>query len=158
MLIRRDTSIRVQDGETDWKRAHCKGIWLSLVLIFLGSALSVNGMSNHHVISVSPVSIDFGNQPIALQPSQNFQLSVNFTPTAQINYSATVAISSYVPVDSVVAVAGAGGAPNISVSPTTAIVQAGKSHQFTWVEIRAQAQSRATVSIPLPAMSCPIHR
>src|SRR2546427_6137839 len=65
-----------------------------------------------------------------LQPSQSLQIQVSFSPPDQANYSANLMVYSNASIDPVVPITGAGIASTVSISPTTAIVQAGNSQQF----------------------------
>ena len=66
-----------------------------------------------------------------LQPSQSLQIQVSFSPPDQANYSAVLTVYSNISIDPVVPITGAGIASTVSISPTTAIVQAGNSQQFS---------------------------
>src|SRR2546430_2041701 len=66
-----------------------------------------------------------------LQPSQSLQIQVSFSPPDQANYSANLMVYSNASIDPVVPITGAGIASTVSISPTTAIVQAGNSQQFS---------------------------
>src|SRR5437870_10875573 len=66
-----------------------------------------------------------------LQPSQSLQIQVSFSPPDQANYSANLTIYSNVSIDPVVPITGVGIASTVSISPTTSIVQAGNSQQFS---------------------------
>src|SRR2546422_508024 len=66
-----------------------------------------------------------------LQPSQSLQIQVSFSPPDQANYSANLMVYSNVSIDPVVPITGVGIASTVSISPTTAIVQAGNSQQFS---------------------------
>ena len=65
-----------------------------------------------------------------LQPSQSLQIQVSFSPPDQANYSANLTVYSNISIDPVVPITGVGIASTVSISPTTAIVQAGNSQQF----------------------------
>src|SRR5438874_570703 len=66
-----------------------------------------------------------------LQPSQSLQIQVSFSPPDQANYSANLTVYSNISIDPVVPITGVGIASTVSISPTTAIVQAGNSQQFS---------------------------
>jgi hypothetical protein len=71
---------------------------------------------------------------IALEPSQSFTFAVIFKPSAQDSYSAILTIGYSGNRRSVTRVDGVGTgstAAALSISPTTAVVRAGKSQQFT---------------------------
>src|SRR6266705_675290 len=66
-----------------------------------------------------------------LQPSQSLQIQVSFSPPDQANYSANLTVYGNASSDPVVPITGVGIASTVSISPTTAIVQAGNSQQFS---------------------------
>src|SRR5438132_1238235 len=66
-----------------------------------------------------------------LQPSQSLQIQVSFSPPDQANYSANLMVYSNASIDPIVPITGVGIASTVSISPTTAIVQAGNSQQFS---------------------------
>src|SRR5919108_787091 len=73
----------------------------------------------------SAITLTGWTGPSVLQPSQSLQIQVSFSPPAQTNYSANLTVYSNASIDPVVAITGVGIANTLSISPTTAIVQAG---------------------------------
>jgi uncharacterized protein (AIM24 family) len=156
--------------QLDWNVGFLKALKPVLLLLLLTGTLSDCSAGGNHSLSVTPLSISFGTQPInataqnpititndgshalqiqaltlsgsgvfalkgwggpvTLQPSQSLQVGITFIPTSSGNYSAKLTIYSNASVDPVVTIIGSGAAANITVSPTAAVVQAGKSQQF----------------------------
>ena len=174
-----------------WMKERRKQSSIRLALIFLAGlvyVLPAFGQS-HQRITVTPGSIDFGDQEIntavhqtvtientgkhvltihsakvsgshafvltawkgqtALQPSESLQLGVVFKPTAASNYSASLIVgynSVRSPFTQVVGTGVAKSRGRLLISPTTAVVQAGKSQQFSAAVGGTTATSTASAS------------